>query len=216
MHHVVFTPPLPVPAQPGPALPQTTALPELGQVVLAEHARILRLFTALEDLRAGSGQAVLGRAWGRLADLLEVHADAEEEIYYEVVYGQGSHIAAIVDNAIADHDDIRAAVAEANLAEAGSECWWRAVAGAHRACAEHFASEEQQLLALICAHLTPEAGRLLARQWATFTATQRSRLNEARQSSERGAAPEAEASLRHGPAPRPPAGSADSAGPEGR
>jgi hypothetical protein len=151
------------------------ALPELGQVVLAEHARILRLFTSLQDRGPASGLAGLRRAWHRLAHLVLVHADAEEEIYYEVLYGQGAPVAAIVDAAIADHDDIRAAVEEANLAEAGSESWWRAVAGAHRACAEHFATEEQQLLEVICAHLTVGAAKLLARQWAIFAAANRPR-----------------------------------------
>jgi hypothetical protein len=175
MHDPTFTPPIvPRPAL-VPARPPAGELPELVQVIVAEHARILRLFAALANLGRRQPSGTCGRttligAWQRLASLVDMHADAEEEICYEVLFGYGGHIAALLNTAVADHNDIREAVAEARLAEAGSASWWRAVATAHRACTEHFASEEQGVLAYVCAQLTPETGKLLARQWAAFTA----------------------------------------------
>jgi hypothetical protein len=176
---VIFTP-----ADPGRATPSPAgALLELCQLVLDEHARILRLFAALDDVArrqpAAPGSAALNGVWRRLADLIDVHAEVEEEICYGVVFGQGGRVAALVNAAIADHDDIRAAVAEARLAEVGSAGWWRSVAAARRGCAEHFASEEQGLLAVVSACLTPEASKLLARQWDMFAAARRAQPPDA-------------------------------------
>jgi Hemerythrin HHE cation binding domain len=175
MHPVQFTEATPGRSRVVPVIGRTSAVPELGQLVLAEHAHILRLFAALGEAgRRGHpaplSDATLAQLWDRLAELTEAYADTEEEICYPVVFGRGPRVAALVNAAIADHDDIRAAVAEARLAELGSACWWRAVAGARRACAGHFASEEQALLAEVCAGLNHEADKVLVRQWRRFAA----------------------------------------------
>ena len=54
-----------------------------------DHARILRLFAVLDDLardrdrgRDRCGQAGLAGTWDRLASLLALHIQAEEEICY--------------------------------------------------------------------------------------------------------------------------------------
>jgi hypothetical protein len=184
MYPVTFASARPARVTPSPAAVRADAVLELRQLVLGEHARILRLFAAIDDLArpepAGPGGAALSGVWHRLADLLDAHTEAEEEICYRVVFGRGGHVAALVNTAIADHDDIRAAMAEARLAEVGSARWWRSVAAARRGCAKHFASEEQGLLAAVCARLTPQASKLLARQWDMFAAARRAQPHDAR------------------------------------
>jgi hemerythrin-like domain-containing protein len=53
---------------------------DIVDVILEEHSRIGRLFSALDDASryAGPGEAwIVLQAWERLAGLLEQHADAE-------------------------------------------------------------------------------------------------------------------------------------------
>jgi hypothetical protein len=62
-------------------------------VILADHKRIRRMVGALDDA-ASYGEDpcagwMLAPVWRRLADLLELHAEAEEEICYLALSGQG-------------------------------------------------------------------------------------------------------------------------------
>lgn len=174
MDSVASTPAFTAPTKGASAIPEA-GISGLGELIVTEHARILRLFRALDDL-ARRGDSVtrwgLSQVWARLANLLEVHTRAEEEICFPLVFGTGAGSLGLVETATADHDDIREAVAEARLLEAGSARWWQLVSALHTACAEHFASEEQGPLAQICGSLPPEESKVLVRQWAAFAAGQ--------------------------------------------
>jgi hypothetical protein len=147
---------------------------EIGEVIYAEHRRILRLFDALDNAarrgEAGRGQPTARHLWLRLADLLEQHTDAEEEVCFPALSGRDAQVTALMEAAIADHNDIREAVAEARLLETGSARWWRAVTAARDECAGHFRREERELLWALCGFLPHEAGRRAARQWEAFAA----------------------------------------------
>jgi hypothetical protein len=119
----------------------------------------------------------LGPAWDRLATLLELHTIAEEEICYPVLFRCGPYVLDMIEEAIADHNDIREAVAEARLLEAGTARWWRPVEAAHKACLEHFPAEEKLLLDAICYCLRPRTTQLLSRQWTRFVTSQASRAS---------------------------------------
>jgi hypothetical protein len=66
---------------------------DIIEVMLADHKRIRRMLGALDDAaRYGEDPCagwMLAPVWRRLADLLELHAEAEEEICYLVLFGQG-------------------------------------------------------------------------------------------------------------------------------
>lgn len=149
---------------------------EIGELILAEHARILRLFGALYDLARRADPAVsplaLAQIWSRLADLLVGHTRAEEEVCFPPMYGAGARALAVMEAAAADHNDIRQAVEQARLLEVGSLRWWQVITAARTACARHFASEERDLLASLCNYLSPDAGKALVRQWAAFAVAQ--------------------------------------------
>ncbi|MGI9006799.1 MAG: hemerythrin domain-containing protein [Streptosporangiaceae bacterium] len=117
-----------------------------GQI-LADHARIRRLFAALGDAARCDDPAwarwMLSEAWQRAAALLEAHCDAGEEICYPALHDGRRAAAARIDDAIADHGDIREAAAEARLQDVGSPAWWRAVTAAITATQDHFAREER-------------------------------------------------------------------------
>ncbi|MGH3254249.1 MAG: hemerythrin domain-containing protein [Streptosporangiaceae bacterium] len=142
-------------------------------LILADHARLRRLFAVLEDAaRYGEqpgARAMLSEAWARLAGLLELHAGAEEEICYLALFGQGAQAAAELQDALADHGGIREAVHEAGLHEVGDRAWWRAVTAAVRASSDHLASEEQGVLADFRRHAPLGLRDALGRQWVAFT-----------------------------------------------
>lgn len=155
----------------GPAA-QDSRITGIGEVILAEHARILRLFGSLDNIARRADHTMvrlmLSQVWTRLAGLLERHLEAEEEICFPALFCRGAHALALVEDAIADHGDVRETVAEARLLDVGSARWWRAVTAGRRACAEHFAREEQALLAKVHRCVPPETSKILARQWAMF------------------------------------------------
>lgn len=145
---------------------------EIGDVIHAEHRRILRLFGAIDDVArrevAGLGRSALRQVWVRLADLLEQHTDAEEQICFPALFGGGAEAMTLMEAAIAEHNDIREVLAEARLLEPGSARWWRTVAAAHDECSEHFRREERDVVSVLCGVLSHEESRRAARQWETF------------------------------------------------
>jgi Hemerythrin HHE cation binding domain len=145
---------------------------EIGELILAEHARILRLFGVLYDLARRADPSVsrlaLAQVWTRLADLLVTHTRAEEEICFPPMYSADVRILTVVEAAADDHIGIRESVAQARLLEVGSARWWQVITGARMACASHFASEERGLLSALCSGLLPGTGKVLVRQWAAF------------------------------------------------
>ena len=175
MDSVASTPAFTAQVRTGSAGPGA-GMSEIGELIVTEHGRILRLFRALDDLARRGDSAVaplaLSQVWARLASLLEVHTRAEEEICFPLMIGSGASTLDLVEMAIADHDDIREAVAEARLLEVGAARWWQLILAIHTACIEHFAREERGPLARFCRSLPPATSKVLVRQWAAFAAGQ--------------------------------------------
>src|SRR5271169_356836 len=93
---------------------------------------------------------VLSALWGRLAPFLELHAAAEEEIFYPALLQVGlaarrkSGVEEETLDAIHDHNDIRDAVAEVARHPVGSDGWYAAVAAVNVANGDHMAEEERE------------------------------------------------------------------------
>ena len=124
-------------------------LVDITELILDDHHEQRRLFAILEQIdRADTGS--LSAVWGRLSSFLEVHAAAEEAIFYPALLQVG--IAArrrtgVEDetlDAIGDHNQIRDAVAAAAGHVVGSDAWYAAVAGANLANGDHMAEEERE------------------------------------------------------------------------
>ncbi len=147
---------------------------EIGELIFSEHARILRLFRALDGVVRRGEPAVsrlaLNQIWTRLANLLEVHTRAEEEICFPLVSGAGAFAPSFVEVATADHIDLRETVEEARLLDVGSPRWWQVITAACAACTRHFASEERGPLAQVCGSVPPETSKILVRRWTAFAA----------------------------------------------
>jgi hypothetical protein len=142
------------------------------ELIMADHRRIRRLSEALYDaVRCADDVGenwMLAHVWQRLSGLLEAHTRAEEEVCYPLMFRAGAQADELWHGAIADHDDIREAAAEASLRRVGSALWWRAVRGVLDCSAEHLEREERGVLARC--DLTAAQRRELGRQWSAFVA----------------------------------------------
>ena len=101
---------------------------DITQLILDDHHEQRRLFAMLEQINPANTDA-LSAIWGRLAAFLELHAKAEEEIFYPALLRAGivaRRRAGVEDetlDAIGDHNEIRDAVTEAAKHPAGSDSW---------------------------------------------------------------------------------------------
>jgi len=122
---------------------------DITQLILDDHYEQRRLFAILEQVDRSDTEA-LAAVWGRLAAFLEVHAAAEEALFYPALLRVGiaaRRRAGVEDetlDAIHDHNDIRDAVAEVARHPVGSDDWYAAVAGANLANGDHMAEEERE------------------------------------------------------------------------
>lgn len=143
-------------------------MPDIVDLILADHARIRRLFAELD--RAGREEEALpglGAVWADLAGLLEAHAAATREICFLTLASD-----AVDDSGSADLDDVIEAVAEARLQPAGSRLWWRAVRAARAAETAH--DDTEPVLDALRRQLTREQREVLGRQWEAFVAARAS------------------------------------------
>jgi hypothetical protein len=149
---------------------------DITQLILDDHHEQRRRFALLEQIDP-SDTASLAAVWARLAAFLEVHAQAEEEIFYPelVRLAVGPRPLASAEpetlDAIQDHNEIRdAVVAVAGLA-VGSPGWIAAVAAANKANGDHMAEEEREGLTDFRRRVSLQKRHELAVRFAAFEAT---------------------------------------------
>ncbi|HLH58135.1 MAG TPA: hemerythrin domain-containing protein [Streptosporangiaceae bacterium] len=122
---------------------------DITQLILDDHHEQRRLFAMLEQIDR-TDTAVLAAIWSRLANFLELHAQAEEEIFYPILLqvGVAARRRAGVEeetvDAIHDHNEIRDAVVEVANHKVGTDGWFEAVAAANEVNSDHMAEEERE------------------------------------------------------------------------
>ena len=149
---------------------------DITQLILDDHHEQRRLFAIVEQIdRAAT--ADLATVWNRLAAFLEVHAAAEEAIFYPALLQAGVG-AGDVDtaeeetlDAIHDHNDIRDAIAGVPGHEVGSDGWYAAIAAVNLANGDHMAEEEREGLTDFRRHATLQWRHDLAVAFASFEAS---------------------------------------------
>ena len=122
---------------------------DITQLILDDHHEQRRLFAILEQIdRAETG--TLSAVWARLSAFLELHAAAEEEIFYPALLqaglstGRADSAEEETLDAIGDHNDIRDAIAAAAGPVVGTDEWYAAVAAVNLANGDHMAEEERE------------------------------------------------------------------------
>lgn len=148
---------------------------DITQLILDDHAEQRRLFAILEQI-PDSDTAALTAVWGRLSTFLEVHAKAEEDIFYpallEVGEGAGGRDSAEDEtkHAIKDHNEIRDAVADVAKHRVGTSAWREAVAKANDANSDHMGEEEREGLTDFRQNAAVDLRHDLAIRFAVFEA----------------------------------------------
>jgi hypothetical protein len=156
---------------------------DITQLILDDHHEQRRRFAMLEQMDPGD-TAALGAVWSRLAVFLEVHAAAEEQLFYPQLLAAGlaggasgpggvggrQTVEAETLDAIHDHNDIRDAVRAVADHEVGSAGWYAAVAAANLANSDHMAEEEREGLTYFRRHASLQLRHDLAVAFATFEA----------------------------------------------
>jgi Hemerythrin HHE cation binding domain len=148
---------------------------DITQLILDDHHEQRRLFAILEQIESADTGA-LTDVWGRLAAFLEVHAAAEEAIFYpelvRLAIGPRPLTSAEPEtiDAIYDHNEIRDAVTAVSPHAVGSPGWREAVAAANLANSDHMAEEERQGLTDFRRRVTLAERHRLAVAFAAFEA----------------------------------------------
>lgn len=141
--------------------------------VIASHRPVRFMRQALCDAGHLCGDPSchgrLERAWDRLACLIEINTDAEQEICYPSMFGTSPAGLEQLRDAVADIRDLQEAVDEVRLQSAGSPGWRRTVTAALYLCMRHLGRQERAL-ADYCHRATVQQRTKLAGQWQAFTA----------------------------------------------
>ena len=122
---------------------------DITEIILQQHDQQRRMFAQLEEFPQDDTEG-LAALWSRLAILLETHAEAEELYFYPELLkiGKGAadadSVKEEIEDAISDHNDIRAGIRAVAKAKAGSEAWWKGVSDANVANSDHMGEEERQ------------------------------------------------------------------------
>ncbi len=158
----------------GTAVTVTHAQDDITALILDDHDTFRRGFAALDDLQRPDADPTtiterLDATWQPLADLLDVHAVAEERIFYPALLRRGDDDAEDETlDAIGDHNDIREGIREAAKQTTGSEQWWTAVAKARESNTEHMGEEEDDGLADFRRNASRELRARLGREFVEF------------------------------------------------
>lgn len=164
------------PRRPGESGVASRAVPDITELILDDHEWFRRQFAALDDLRTSSpvDTTALRELWQPLADHLDVHAVAEEQIFYPQLLRRGGDDAQDETlDAIGDHNDIRDGVHAAARHPIGTDAWWEAVGQARDANDEHMSEEENEGLPDFRLHAATGLREALGRQFTAFMAGHR-------------------------------------------
>jgi Hemerythrin HHE cation binding domain len=142
---------------------QTTRVTDL---IRLDHVWFRNQFAALEAAR--NDAATLTSLWTALSARLEVHAAAEETLFYPRLLKDDPDAADDTKDAIRDHNDIRDGIREAGKHRVGDEAWWDGVNATDRANTEHMEEEEHGPLIEFEDAASPDEQAEVAATFASF------------------------------------------------
>ncbi|MEP6852614.1 MAG: hemerythrin domain-containing protein [bacterium] len=141
---------------------------DITSLIMDDHEWFRRQFARLDDV---STPADLAAVWQPLATRLDLHAEAEETVFYPHLLKRGEQDPREeTEDAVEDHNKIRDAIAEAARQDVGSDAWFEAVGRARTENSEHLAEEEDQGLPDFRKHAGLELRAQLAEAWLRFYA----------------------------------------------
>ena len=147
-------------------------MPDITTLILDDHNWFRRQFAALDDLQAQTplDTDAVSALWEPLAARLDVHAIAEEQIFYPQLLAVGKDPEDETLDAIGDHNDIRDGVHDAARHAVGAPEWWDGVNKAREANDEHMGEEEHEGLADFRLQTDDELRQSLGRKFLDYLA----------------------------------------------
>jgi len=146
---------------------------DIVEVILNDHHEQRRRFALLDEMHECE-PSDLEPVWNQLRILLEVHAKAEEELFYpalmELGTGAGGKDSAgdETTDAIHDHNEIRDAIRDVSDHRAGAPEWWEALSKLNEANGDHMAEEEREGLTDFRQHASLELRHRLGLSFSIF------------------------------------------------
>ncbi|CUU59655.1 cation-binding protein [Frankia sp. CcI49] len=142
---------------------------DIVDLIYADHDWLRRHFLYLDY---ATSNAELKAVWEVLATRLDTHAEAEETVFYPALLkkGEAGEPEDETEDAIEDHNKIRAAVADARSHGVGSRAWFEAVGRARTENGEHLDEEEREAFPDFIKSTGPELRHELAMRWLRFYA----------------------------------------------
>ncbi len=118
-------------------------MPDIIDVILSEHEEFRLQFAHFEAITDADEQRT---RWQPLQELLEVHAAAEEAVFYPEVVRVLHDGAEETTDAVHEHNEIRDAIGEVEEHKPGTELFLLAVKQVQASNAHHMAEEESEVL----------------------------------------------------------------------
>jgi hypothetical protein len=147
-------------------------MPDVTRQILDDHETLRRWFADLDDAQASGDLDAVRAAWEPLADLLDLHAEAEEQVFYPKLLEKGLRRRREdeTEDAIDDHNKIRQGVRDAEDHPVGSDPWWEAVGRARTENSKHIAEEEREALSDFRRAVPLDERHELGLAWVRFRA----------------------------------------------
>jgi hypothetical protein len=137
-------------------------------VIRTDHNWFRAQFDAVRQARGDTD--TLTRLWTDLSTRLEVHAAAEETLFYPRLLKDDKDEVEDTEDAIRDHNDIRDGIHHAEGHSVGDDAWWKAFDETEHANTEHMEEEEAGPLKDFDRVASPEEQAEIA---STFTSFER-------------------------------------------
>jgi hypothetical protein len=149
---------------------------DIIDLVYADHDWLRRQFFRLDDAKSKDDLAAI---WDALSARLDLHAEAEEAVFYPALLKHGGRDDPgnpegdpqdETEDAITDHNAIRDAVRQSRQHEPGSTEWFAAVIEARKQNGAHLDEEEREAMPDFIKGASLELRHELAMQWMRFYA----------------------------------------------
>jgi Hemerythrin HHE cation binding domain len=140
---------------------------DIIELIYEDHDWFRRHFFYLDDART---EEELAAVWEPIALRLDIHAAAEELVFYPALLrrGRAGDPKDETEDAIHDHNAIRDAIRDAAQHPVGSAEWFAAVGKARTENGEHLDEEEREALPDFIKSASPELRHELAMKWLRF------------------------------------------------
>src|SRR6476469_7252622 len=145
---------------------------DIIELVYADHDWFRRQFFRLDDAQSDDELAAI---WDALSTRLDVHAEAEEAVFYPALLKHGGRDDPgnperepedETEDAITDHNAVR----QSRQHKPGSDTWFEAVIDARKENGKHLDEEEREAMPDFIKSASLELRHALGMQWLRFYA----------------------------------------------